>query len=142
MSPSMQSPLSESDISNLDLLRALAVLTVYFTHLLMVFRVGSLWGIISLYQLSQAGVMIFFVHTAFVLMLSLERQSHSGLSMFRTFYVRRAFRIYPLSCLMIIIVLAASIPSFPTEAFHAPSRWTVLANLLLAQNLIKSPPIL
>ena len=142
MSSSMQSPTSESDISNLDLLRALAVLIVYLSHLLMVFRVNNLLGFISLYQLSQAGVMIFFVHTAFVLMLSLERQNRGGLDMFRIFYVRRAFRIYPLSCLAIVVVLTASIPSFPTEAFHAPSRLTVLANLMLAQNLIKSPPIL
>lgn len=133
---------SGDDIPNLDLLRALAVMIVYFSHLVMVYGVGDPWGVISIYQLSQAGVMIFFVHTAFVLMLSLERQKGTGISVFRTFYLRRAFRIYPLSCLTVIVVLAASIPSFPTEAFHAPSRWTILANLTLTQNLIKSLPIL
>jgi peptidoglycan/LPS O-acetylase OafA/YrhL len=137
-----QSAPNGNSISNLDLLRALAVLIVYFAHLLMVFRVDRLWGLISVYDLSQAGVMIFFVHTAFVLMLSLERQKESGPSLFRVFYIRRAFRIYPLSCLTIVVVLAASIPQFPGEPFHAPSGWTTLANLTLTQNLIKSPPIL
>ena len=78
----MQSPTNESDISNLDLLRALAVLIVYFSHLLMVLRVGDSWGFISLYQLSQAGVMIFFVHTAFVLMLSLSAKNKAARACF------------------------------------------------------------
>ncbi len=68
---------NEASISNLDILRAIAVLLVYFAHFLMMFHVGDPWGI-SIYSLSQAGVMIFFVHTAFVLMLSLSAKKEMG----------------------------------------------------------------
>jgi len=81
--------------------------------------------------------MIFFVHTAFVLMLSLERQKDTSIKgMFRTFYVRRAFRIYPLSWLAVMAVCAASIPPFPGESFHTPSLRILLANLTLTQNWV------
>jgi peptidoglycan/LPS O-acetylase OafA/YrhL len=132
----------ENSISNLDLLRAIAVLIVYFSHLLMTFRIEKLRGI-PIYELSQAGVMIFFVHTAFVLMLSLERQKESNLrSLLSVFYIRRAFRIYPLSCIAVFAVCIVSIPPSPWEPFQVSSLGTILANLTLTQNLIKAHQIL
>ena len=80
---------------NLDLLRAYAVGLVLAAHLLPHMGLhGSSLGFF--------GVMLFFVHTSLVLMQSLERQGESGLTMFGHFYLRRAFRIYPLSILTVI----------------------------------------
>jgi len=133
---------NNNDLPNLDLLRATAVLIVYFAHLLMTYGLDKHWTAFSIYVLSQAGVTIFFVHTAFVLMLSLERQNNYGFSWFCNFYIRRIFRIYPLSCLTVLFVLALSIPAFPTETFRRPTLAAVITNLTLTQNLVKLPAIL
>jgi peptidoglycan/LPS O-acetylase OafA/YrhL len=53
--------------------------------------------------------MVFFVHTALVLMWSLERKPNT-----LDFYIRRVFRIYPLALLAIVIVMI----------FHAPDAGT------------------
>ena len=79
------------------------------------------------------GVSVFFVHTSLVLMWSLERQPHV-----LNFYIRRAFRIYPLAMAAIFIALAFNIPVSPlpadTFAHHHFDFKTILANLLLIQN--------
>jgi len=57
--------------ANLDVLRAIAVLMVFFYHLLE-------YGYFSerrVNRLGQFGVLIFFVHTSLVLMMSMERNS-------------------------------------------------------------------
>jgi len=74
------------------------------------------------------GVLIFFVHTSFVLMQSLERSA--GVL---DFYIRRAFRIYPLAiaCVLSGWLLALH----PNGSFRSWSIRTVAANLLLIQNL-------
>jgi peptidoglycan/LPS O-acetylase OafA/YrhL len=64
-------------------------------------------------------------------MLSLERDPAIG-----RFYVRRAFRIYPLAILCVGIVLAFKIPATPEAPFRAPSTLLLLSNLALLQNLI------
>jgi hypothetical protein len=74
------------------------------------------------------GVLIFFVHTSLVLMRSLERLPRAEL--LTSFYVRRFFRIYPLS---VFCVLAAF--------FFAERHWTIrelISNLTLTQNLTYS----
>src|SRR5438045_2026919 len=103
-----------SESTNLDLLRAIAVLLVYFSHLF-----GSLLGFVGsgLYahdKIGRVGVMFFFVHTFLVLMMSLERMSARGTSLVSQFYIRRAFRIYPLSILTVCTVAAFHIPAMPT----------------------------
>jgi peptidoglycan/LPS O-acetylase OafA/YrhL len=86
--------------SNLDFLRAVAVLAVYFAHLshaLNLYNPGSL---------GRFGVLIFFVHTSCVLMFSLQRLSSSGFTndsrLTAAFWIRRFFRIYPLSIICIL----------------------------------------
>ena len=80
---------------NLDLLRSVAVLAVLADH------VAATRGIaqkhIFLWDLGSWGVLLFFVHTSFVLMMSLERLQFAGQQLYATFYIRRFFRIYPLS---------------------------------------------
>jgi peptidoglycan/LPS O-acetylase OafA/YrhL len=60
---------------NLDLLRATAVLTVFLAHLL----IGL--GVKPREEVGAAGVLIFFVHTSLVLMMSLSRLESRGESL-------------------------------------------------------------
>jgi peptidoglycan/LPS O-acetylase OafA/YrhL len=117
---------------NLDLLRSAAVLFVYVGHLISFLSLNKS-GFFAL--LARAGVLIFFVHTSLVLMLSMERMKTSGLTLYRTFLIRRAFRIYPLSICCVLCVIASRIPFMPLEAYKWPGWGTVAANLLLVQNV-------
>jgi peptidoglycan/LPS O-acetylase OafA/YrhL len=118
---------------NLDLLRALAVLAVLGFHFLLSQGVsGAAW-------LGRIGVLAFFVHTSVVLLSSLER-SGQGQGWLSAFYIRRVFRIYPLSIAMILVVLIVGIPwAIPiagqVDAYARPSWWAIASNLLLVQNL-------
>jgi peptidoglycan/LPS O-acetylase OafA/YrhL len=109
---------------NLDLLRAVAVLFVLFSHVL---RTAHGQPDPTLYAMGQLGVMIFFVHTSLVLMQSLERQQVSGTALFKRFYIQRACRIYPLSITLVLGIY-----------FLMDQQWTdfeLFANLALIQNL-------
>ena len=87
--------------TNLDFLRSVAVLTVFGTHYYDIRNgAGALWSIP--WHLGQLGVLIFFVHTSLVLMWSLERTSIREQRLVTPFYVRRAFRIYPLSMVCVL----------------------------------------
>jgi len=121
-----------SDSSNLDLIRATAVLSVFFAHLYDMWTgERSFLG----WHFAQMGVLIFFVHTSMVLMLSLERTKLRGKALFGSFYLRRFFRIYPFS--MFSVTLAMVLSRAPEMA--APIRhwhWSeYLSNLMLTTNL-------
>lgn len=121
-----------SDSPNLDLIRACAVACVFFAHLYAIVfgRSEITW------HFGQLGVLIFFVHTSFVLMLSLERSKLNGPRMFASFYIRRAFRIYPLA---MACVTLAYILSIDPEGWHLSWRkGEFLSNLLLTTNLTYS----
>ncbi|MEO8563569.1 MAG: acyltransferase [bacterium] len=124
---------------NLDVTRAVAVSCVLANHVGLLFRPDGAplrWFT----QIGDAGVMIFFVHTALVLMASLERQG-SERGWIRTFYIRRAFRIYPLAIAIVLLVVLAAIPrAIPAIGVHAaltphpPAQ--IAANLALVQNVL------
>lgn len=123
---------------NLDVLRAIAVLCVLADH---VFIAATAPGNLAGGWLGRAGVLIFFVHTALVLMGSVERSGGTHDGWIERFYVRRAFRIYPLAVAAIFFVLVLRIPPHTPHVglvapYHEPDADTVLANLLLAQNLV------
>ncbi|PWT92782.1 MAG: hypothetical protein C5B56_01810 [Proteobacteria bacterium] len=131
--------------ANLDILRAVAVATVLLTHLLQVSAGLKLserlaFGI-DTYSLGASGVLLFFVHTCFVLMQSMERTAatRAGWPLIRHFYIRRACRIYPLSITIVVLVVLASLPP---NALGSPYRWPgvggFFANLLLIQNVTHS----
>ncbi len=86
------------------------------------------------------GVFVFFVHTSLVLMWSLERKPHT-----LDFYIRRAFRIYPLAWLAMAVTLAlhAPVSGTPTHlfAYVQPPHGVVehLKTALLVPNLGDSP---
>jgi peptidoglycan/LPS O-acetylase OafA/YrhL len=131
--------------TNLDFLRAFAVLLVVVGHLTRFFDVSHL-GPISCMGLGGLGVAIFFVHTALVLMLSLEREAGSSATLFIPFLIRRCFRIYPLSMLVVMAVAIFHLPQATISA-GTFAGWNfdgsdVLANLFLVQDLSFRVPIL
>jgi peptidoglycan/LPS O-acetylase OafA/YrhL len=120
------------DSANLDLLRSFAVLCVFFCHL--PFAIGRLDGI------GVAGVILFFVHTSYVLLLSLQRNGDSWTG----FQIRRIFRIYPLAILALLSYSFLRIPytSIGREyAFPSIRFGDVMSNLFLIQNLTKNQSI-
>ena len=117
---------------NLDVLRAFAVLAVYVGHLLQTLHVGGDW----IHDLAQTGVIIFFVHTSLVLLMSLERTRQPRARLLVHFYVRRVFRIYPLSIVTVVGMLLLSAPAFPNQQFTPLTQLELSANLGLFQNLV------
>lgn len=106
---------NSKDSPNLDLLRAIAVSCVLLSHL--TWSVGySEWG-----SLGRFGVVLFFVHTSYVLMASLDR-SQGNIS---SFAIRRFFRIYPLAALL-----------HPRRAAVTPPQWSAWRPLSLDRSQI------
>jgi peptidoglycan/LPS O-acetylase OafA/YrhL len=127
---------------NLDLLRAIAVLAVYVRHLLIPLGYGPYAKSSAvLNELGGFGVFIFFVHTSLVLMMSLERLQASERQPFRAFYVRRLFRIYPLSIVCIGATLLFHLPAAPWWPWSRPDLSTILTNFLLCMNLFYKPAL-
>jgi peptidoglycan/LPS O-acetylase OafA/YrhL len=131
-----------SDLPNLDLLRSVAVGLVFIGHMM------NSMNIRGLGDLAHFGVLIFFVHTALVLMLSMERLGLSGGKLYESFAVRRIFRIYPLSILGVLFVVAFHVPSVPWAEGTAIARFAwpgwqgLLSNILLTQNITQSASVI
>jgi peptidoglycan/LPS O-acetylase OafA/YrhL len=137
---------ASQELANLDCLRSFAVTAVLVDHwsLMHRARVAGTWQNAFGINLGFVGVIAFFIHTSFVLMLSLKRMNALSGSVSVPFYIRRIFRIYPLSILTILGVLLFRIPDLPVLGSHfvAPSPRVALANLLLIQNLIGHASVL
>jgi peptidoglycan/LPS O-acetylase OafA/YrhL len=128
---------------NLDVLRATAVLCVLVSHLLAAWnvRLPGYGG----EKMGRLGVLLFFVHTSLVLMSSLERQGVRREGWVWRFYLRRAFRIYPLAIVTVLLVVLCSIPehiAIPAVAPTAVTLRTLVSNLALVQNLTVDPNVL
>ena len=131
-------------VRNLDVLRAVAVLCVLLDHVLWTW--SQELRFVTNWELGRAGVLLFFVHTSLVLMSSLERQGDRR-DWVRAFYIRRAFRIYPLAIATIVGVALFAVPphvvSRPIIAAPVdPTPSTVIANMALMQNILGRPDIL
>jgi peptidoglycan/LPS O-acetylase OafA/YrhL len=131
--------------ANLDLLRSVAVLCVLAVHVcgfLGLVPAGS-----ALLRVGRFGVLLFFVHTSLVLMYSLERRWRGEFwrTVWLDFLTRRAFRIYPLSILVVLVVYGFGIPSGHVRLWNIEpilaGPGALVANLLLIQNLTFSPSI-
>ena len=125
------------NLPNLDLLRSFAVLLVLIDHT--TWSLGRhLYGTWNTADVGVFGVYLFFVHTCLVLMWSLERQPHV-----LNFYIRRAFRIYPLALTALLVALLFGIPVYAGggwDPLHF-SLGTIAANFLLVQDLLHRPNI-
>lgn len=119
--------------TNLDLLRALAVVAVFVSHVPF-FATRSP----TMHSLGVGGVLFFFVHTSLVLLQSLDRQPPG--TPWRAFYLRRAFRIYPLAWVCILFVAATGLTDVPATARLGAVDYA--ANLALVQNLTGHPDAL
>src|ERR1019366_3535011 len=133
---------------NLDILRSVAVLAGFATHTLQVIA-GCKFGEhfaygVDTYALGRIGVLLFFVHTSLVLMQSLERTGTelAAWPLIRHFYIKRAFRIYPLSICLISVCIAFSIPPNALGVAYEwhGARW-VAASILLIQNITRDSQV-
>jgi peptidoglycan/LPS O-acetylase OafA/YrhL len=128
--------------TNLDLLRAIAVTAVLIDHILLylLHRVYDGPNPFTALRLGRLGVLIFFVHTFFVLVKSMERdEGITKSTQTIRFYVRRAFRIYPLVWLAVATACIAHIPAGPTIPYVFLGIRGILANCLLIQNVLLVP---
>ncbi|HET9865612.1 MAG TPA: acyltransferase [Steroidobacteraceae bacterium] len=142
MHPDVPPRAASGSLPNLDAMRALAVLLVLASHVMTCLESFGLYHFDPLdRQLGRLGVLLFFVHTCFVLTASLDRAGLADVPLLRTFYIRRAFRIYPLALLCIALTLLLQIPPAPWQAHETPSIGAVLSNLALTMNLTATTPL-
>ncbi len=132
-------------IPELDGLRGLAILLVIFFHYTNGEPLTRLNGLAYYVERSAAsgwtGVNLFFVLSGF-LIGGILIDARGSNSYFRTFYVRRFFRIIPIYylwiCLYIVLVSAAG-PTLRSHSFSGralPRGFVVYAHFLFIQNLI------
>jgi peptidoglycan/LPS O-acetylase OafA/YrhL len=131
--------------ANLDILRSVAVSLVLLDHILETISAGHPTLQFHPYDwcAGRLGVLMFFVHTSLVLNFSMARLRASGLDLLRSFLLRRAFRLYPLSILCVLLVVVLRVPDMP---FHPGFVWhgwaNLVSNLALTMNLTFSLPVL
>jgi peptidoglycan/LPS O-acetylase OafA/YrhL len=125
---------------NLDVLRSVAVMLVVGSHLTDVLGFGNRFRDIG--HIGYWGVFLFFIHTSLVLMMSQERLHATGGRVTARFYIRRAFRIYPLSILTVLAVVLIRIPAFIDPPFVPLSAGAFWANILLVQNIPHLPDVI
>lgn len=132
--------------ANLDLMRAVAVICVIVHHLALTVHdhmgLLPLWTLDHFRALGHAGVLMFFVHTSMVLMESLDRLIAKEQRPTATFYIRRAFRIYPLAIVAILIAVLLHVPAKTWGTPDAVTPRVVIADLLLIQNLVVKQQVL
>jgi peptidoglycan/LPS O-acetylase OafA/YrhL len=127
------------DSHNLDLLRSLAVTLVLLDHTMKFLGAAGNWPF-DINWVGRLGVAFFFVHTSFVLMLSLERTNLPGWRLPVNFYVRRLFRLYPLSGFVVLFTWLSGIPQatiHPNVIYGVTiTPGVLLSNLTLTQNFV------
>src|SRR5947209_13081073 len=122
--------------ANLDLLRCTAVGLVYVFHLLLTL------GYKPSQNMGRFGVLMFFVHTSLVLMMSIHRLERSGQGIFAAFYLRRLFRLFPLSVFCVLTVWMLRLPRAPWWPQLAYiDAGTLLSNLTLTMNMTYKEPL-
>ena len=130
-------------IRNLDLLRTIAVLCVLADHLVGSVLVLEHRGVDvarRMETIGHLGVLLFFVHTALVLLRSLERAERRGLVL--NFWIRRAFRIYPLCWAALLGIVIFKVPQFTGLTAMTWDWHVIMSNALLIQNLTHRPDMI
>lgn len=115
-------------------MRGFAVALVVADHTLLALHIYHIGPWLSEW-IGDFGVYLFFVHTALVLMWSLERRPHT-----LDFYIRRVFRIYPLAWLAILVAIVFKSPLSGTVhnffVYHPLGLFGIAANALLVHDLV------
>ena len=114
----------------LDFMRAAAVLMVVFDHTALAIHREMTFGFPAGW-LGLIGVWIFFVHTTLVLMWSLERKPYT-----LDFYIRRAFRIYPLAIAAILLATLTHAPLTGSNGIFFQYHRITFANFIAASGLV------
>jgi peptidoglycan/LPS O-acetylase OafA/YrhL len=126
------------NMRNLDLLRSVAIALVVLDHTLLS-KGHEQWYAWTIGDIGLFGVYLFFLHTSLVLMGSLERRPNT-----LDFYIRRAFRIYPLAVVAVLIaaVTHAPVAGVPYHYFRAVAvnHKALFFNLLLIFDLNPDQP--
>ena len=134
----MPNTLSRGASANLDLLRTVAVSLVLVNHLTRHYHYDHFDDV------GFFGVLLFFVHTSLVLMYSMQRSHLTGFALVKDFYIRRVFRIYPLSILAILTAVALHLHADGRglAVGPRPAPLEFFSNLFLVQNLAYSNSII
>jgi peptidoglycan/LPS O-acetylase OafA/YrhL len=132
--------------ANLDILRSFAVSVVVIDHLVPTLATHTGFHnqvVLALANhIGKAGVLAFFVHTSLVLMYSLERMTRAAGKVTLRFYLRRFFRIYPLSIFCITLALVLHIPDVTWQTPDIITTPMIFSNYLLMQNIFARTSIL
>ncbi len=134
---------------NLDGLRTVAFLIVFFGHCFFLFDykpgMPMLKVLITLFTHADLGVNFFFVLSGFLISYLLLAEKHkNGKINIQTFYIRRVLRIWPVYFMVILLALALSlIPflSFSLSNVRFGLVATFLTNIDLVYYNISSVPI-
>ena len=78
---------------------------------------------------------MFFVHTALVLMMSMERVRLTHLTDVPAFYVRRIARIYPLLAVTVLVAVCFQTPASPNKTWTDLTWRQIATNVVAVQNL-------
>lgn len=106
---------------HLDALRGLAALLVAFHHSLRPFSIPR-DGILSLVT-SESAVIFFFILSGFVLSGSMDSKGGLGLPSLLSYFVKRAFRLYPLALAAMVFALLVSCIYRDLPAGTPVSEW-------------------
>jgi peptidoglycan/LPS O-acetylase OafA/YrhL len=119
----------------LDALRGIAVLAVVFEHLSFFLFDPFRSRILEVVHPGTFGVTLFFLVSGYIVPASLERGGD-----LRRFWVSRAFRLYPLWMVTVLLVLAVGLLGFGPRP---DTRWsTLLANATMLQDPLGAPALL
>lgn len=125
-------------ITNVQGLRAIAVLLVLFSHLIRVEEKYSVDQILPLFLLNGiSGVDLFFVISGFIMVVT-TTGTHTGLANSSHFLYKRASRIFPLYVFYTLLVLAVAL--IKPGWVNSGAEYDLLSSLLLLPS--ENPPLL
>ncbi|WP_281399434.1 acyltransferase family protein [Streptomyces flaveus] len=124
----------------MDALRGLAALVVVFDHSAYSYMPEFRRELMPEFNTSRYGIMVFFLVSGYIIPASLERRG-----CVRTFWIGRAFRIYPLWAAMVITFLALNLIGIAESRtdFGGQSVATIAAaHITQLQELLGTPNLL
>ncbi|HEU5101341.1 MAG TPA: acyltransferase [Roseiflexaceae bacterium] len=128
-----------SRLDFVDGLRGIAALAVFFSHALPLVSPAFRAYVEPYFYFGNWGVALFLMCSGFILPVSLERQGSLG-----RFWVRRAFRLYPLYWVNVLLLAAFGVGE-PRQILSGPpadSAKIVLANLTMFQGFMGIPHLI
>lgn len=121
----------------LDALRGFAALCVVFDHASSIFFEPLREILYRVLDFGQYGVFVFFLVSGYIVPASLERKGDA-----RAFWISRAFRLYPMYILVLVVAFVAQVTGHGSiaGAWHHPGA-AIASWLLMLQNLLTGPNV-